>query len=199
MLRRFLLHDSVFVRFAALFGIGLVVFYVAWALSYALLPEAVLRGKSGAAVLAGTDAAPTLGLEFVRIAAINLAVVVLFVIFPNRLLHVNGYPLGYLPPLLWFIHYGLLLGTNSFSIPMEQPLAPSWEVLSRSGMYELAAYCLVAASTHAVAVSRAKGLFASEPVSPRPPFSANVHKVGLASGFLLLLAANMWEAYRIVT
>jgi len=39
-------------------------------------------------------------LEFVRIATINLALTLLLVVLPNRLLLVHGYPLGYLPPLL---------------------------------------------------------------------------------------------------
>ena len=110
MLRRLLLHDSLPVRFAALLGLGLILFYVSWIVAYALLPEAVLRGKSGAAVLAGTEAAPSLLFEFIRIAAINLAIAGLFIVLPNRLLQIDGYPLGYLPPLLWFVHYGLLFG-----------------------------------------------------------------------------------------
>lgn len=200
MLRRLLLHDSVIVRFATLLTIGLIAFYISWTLAYALLPEAVLRGKSGAAVLAGADAASNVLLEFLRIVLINLAIAALVVVLPNRLFHVNGYPLGYLPPLLWFIHYGLLLGTNSFSIPMPQPLAPSWEVLSRSGLYEIVAYCLIAASTHAVALARLRSFFSftSESVEPRPHFFANVHKGGLGCAVLLLLAANLWEAFRVV-
>lgn len=201
MLRRLLLHDSLPVRFAALLGLGLILFYVSWIVAYALLPEAVLRGKSGAAVLAGTEAAPSLLFEFIRIAAINMAIAGLFIVLPNRLLQIDGYPLGYLPPLLWFVHYGLLLGTNSFSVPMPEPLAPSWTVLARSGLYEIGAYCLIAASTHSIAVARSPRLFsfASEPVRPRPPFLAGVHKAGLGWALAVLLVSNLWEAYRIVS
>lgn len=199
-MRRYLLHERLIVRFATLLGLGLIAFFVSWSLSHALLPEAALRGKSGAAVLAGDTAADSVLVEFVRIAALNLAAVTLFVGLPNRLLHVNGYPLGYLPPLLWFVHYGALLGSNSFAIPMPERLAPSLEVFSRSGVYEIAAYCLVAASTHAIAVARSPRLFSfrSEPVEPRPPFLEKIDKGGLAVALLLLLAASLWEAFRIL-
>ena len=198
MLRRFIMHERLIVRFATLLGLGLILMYASWALSYALLPEGALRGKSGAALLAGSEFSGSVFAEFARIAAINLAAVFLFVALPNRLLHVNGYPLGYLPPLLWFAYYGALVGSNSFAIPMAQRLAPTLEVLARSGVYEIGAYCLVAASTHAIAVARSPHLFSfrSEPVEPRPSLGA-VNKRGLAAALVILLAANLWEAYRI--
>lgn len=201
LIRRYLLHERLEVRFAALLGLGLIAMYGSWSLAYVLLPEAALRGQSGAATLAGNAPASSVLVEFARIAAINLAAVILFVGLPNRLLHVNGYPLGYLPPLLWFVHYGALLGSNSFSIPMPEPLPPSLEVFRRSGVYEIAAYCLIAASTHAIAVARSPRLFSftSEPVKPRPPLLERIEKRGLVVAVLMLLASNLWEAYRIVT
>lgn len=200
MLRRFLMHERLIVRFVTLLALGWIAWYASWALSYMLIPEGALRGKSGAAFLAGSDFSDSVLVEFARIAAINLGVAFLFVVLPNRLLHVNGYPLGYLPPLLWFIHYGALIGSNSFTIPRSQPIAPTLDVFGWSGVYEIAAYCLIAASTHAIALSRSPRLFSfqSEPVVPRPSLQA-VNKRGLILAVLLLLASNLWEAYRIVT
>ena len=142
MLRRLLMHPRLIVRFVSLEGLALIAMYAGWSMGYLFLPEGVLRMKSGAALLAGSEPAASLWLEFARIAAINLAVVALFVLLPNRILSVNGYPLGYLPPLFWSAHYGALLGSNSFTYPMAQRLAPTLDVFGRSWVYEIAAYCL---------------------------------------------------------
>lgn len=200
VVRQYLMHERLSVRFASLVGLGLIALYVSWALAYAFLPEGVLRGKSGAAVLAGDAAAGSVLVEFIRIFALNLGAVTFFVALPNRLLHVNGYPLGYLPPMIWFAHYGALLGSNSFSIAMPERLIPSLAVFSRSGVYEIAAYCLVAASTHAIAISRSPRLFSltSEPIIPRPSLLDGIDKRGIVLAVLILLASNLWEAYRIL-
>lgn len=199
MLRRLLLHDRLAVRFLTLFGIGVAVLYVAWALAYALLPEAVLRGKSIAARLASDQAASSLLVEFARIAILNVAAATLFVLLPNRLTYVSGYPLGYLPPVLWSVYYGALLGSNSFNIAMPERLAPSWSVFARSGVYEIAAYCMLAVSTQAIALSRTRSVLSlvSEPVVPPPAIKGNVDKKGIVLAAGLLLGASLWEAYRI--
>ncbi len=195
-----LCHKHVVVRFAALYGLAVVLCYVAWAAGYALLPDGTLRGRTGAALLAGADAAPTVTLEFLRIAAINGAVMTLMVIVPNRLLEVGGYPLGYVPPLVWSALYGLLLGTNSFTLAMPERLAPSLAMWGRSGPYEIAAYCLAAAATHGIATARAPHLLSmsAAPITPKPDWRGRVHWAGLAAAVALLLAACWWEAYRIV-
>jgi len=201
VLQRYLMHERLIVRFVALLGTGLIALYASWTLAYVVLPDGALRGRTATAALASSEAAGSVALEFARIAAINLVAVILFVVLPNRMLHVGAYPLGYLPPLLWFIHYGALLGSNSFLIEMPGRLAPSLAVFSRSGPYEIAAYCLVAASTHAIAVARSPSLFSlrSEPVEPRPRLSERVNSIGLALALVILLAACLWEAYRIVS
>ena len=200
-MRQLLCHRHVLVRFAALYGIALVLCYVAWAAAYAWLPEGILRGRLGSAILAGEDAAPTVMLEFLRIAAMNTILMLLLVILPNRWLEVgNGYPLGYVPPLLWSILYGLLLGSNSFTIPSPTRLAPGLGAWGRSGFYEIAAYCLAAASTYGIATARAPHLLSmtATPIVPRPDWRRRVHWPGLAAAWALLLASCWWEAYRIV-
>lgn len=194
-------HERLTIRFLALYGVGLFLFFGAWFVSYRFLPEAVLRGRTLAAVLAGQDAADTFLLEFVRIVGLNLAIATVFILLPNRLVAVGRMPLGYVPPLVWAVMYGIIIGTDSFTIGAAGRLAPSLVVLARSGLYEIAAYCLLAASTHDIALSRAPHLFSmrSEAVVPRPSLRDGVHLPGVVAALVLLSAACAWEAYRIVS
>ena len=200
MMKRLLCHEAWPVRSLSLLGLITVLFVVTWTLSYYLLPEGILRGRSGAAVLAGEEAASSFALEFLRIAAINL-VMMGVVIFANRLLRVYGYPLGYLLPVIWSMTYAVTLGTNSFSIPLPEPMAPSLQVLGRSGPYEIAAYVLAATATYGVSANRFRRLIPpdSEPIEPTPLFVKNVDWVGLGLGVALLITANAYEAYMIVS
>lgn len=200
MVKRLLCHETWYVRSLSLAGLTIALFVLTWTLSYYLLPEGILRGRSGAAVLAGEEAAASFALEFLRIVAINLAMMGV-VIFANRLLRVHGYPLGYLLPSIWSMSYAATLGTNSFSIPLPEPMAPSFQVLGRSGPYEIAAYVLAATATYGVSANRFRRLVPpdSEPIEPTPEFAKNVDWVGLGLGVALLIAANAYEAYMIVS
>jgi len=60
MENKFLFNDSIIVRFISLFVIGAILFTTVWYLSYHLLPEGLMRGKTGAAIIIGSDAAPTM-------------------------------------------------------------------------------------------------------------------------------------------
>jgi hypothetical protein len=91
-------------------GVATLLFF--WILSYYLLPEAILRGRTGAAVLAGDEAADTFLAEFARIALLNLFMLMIIVI-ANRTLKVNEYPLGYFPPLFLSAIYAITLGMSS--------------------------------------------------------------------------------------
>ena len=198
-MRKLLCHKVWHIRFLSLLGLGAALFALAWTLGYYLLPEGFLRGRSGAAVLAGEEAAPSFTLEFLRIAAINLMMVM--VVYANRILMIRGYPLGYLLPLIWSVNYALTLGTNSFTIPLPEPMAPSFAVLGRSGPYEIAAYILAATATYGISANRFKRLIPpdSEPIEPKPAFAENVSWVGLALAITLLIAANAYEAHMIVS
>lgn len=79
-------------------------------------------------------------------------------------------------------------------------MAPSPAVLGRSGPYEIAAYCLLAASTYAISMARSPTFFSftAEPVHPKPSLRESVDRRGVAAAVLPLLAANAWEAYAIV-
>lgn len=195
-----LCHERLSIRFAALLGLGLVLFLLAWTLGYLLLPEGVLRGRTGAGTLAGEEAAGSFLAEFLRILALNLVPMVM-IVAANRVLKVGCYPLGYVIPLFYLILYGITLGTNSFSIPMPERMAPSPAVLGRSGLYEMAAYMLAAAATYHIPAYRARRLIPpdSEKIVPEPSFRRAVDWGGAAAALALLLAANAWEAYQIIS
>ncbi|MFP3897013.1 MAG: hypothetical protein ACLFV5_09315 [Anaerolineales bacterium] len=199
-MKRLLCHKVWYIRFLSLLGLGAVLFVLVWTVAYYLLPEGVLRGRSGVATLAGEGAASSFTLEFLRIVAINLLPMGI-VLYANRLLLVGGYPLGYLPPLIWALNYAVTLGTNSFSIPLSEPMSPSFAVLGRSGPYEIMAYTLMATATYGISANRFKRLIPpdSEPIEPRPDFSAQVNWLGFALAVGLLIAANPYKAYMIVS
>jgi hypothetical protein len=199
-MKKFLCADRLLVRWLALTTVAALLFIAAWGLSYALLPEGILRGRTAAGVLAGETAAATFLAEWMRIFAINLVLGSL-ILAANRVLRVNGYPLGYLIPLLWSVIYGVTLGTNSFAIPLAQRMAPSLAVLGRSGVYEILAYLLVAVATYAWALYKSPQLFATTgmPVVPTPALSLpRAERIGLVVAVLILALANAWEAYMIV-
>jgi hypothetical protein len=141
------LHRSMIIRFLSMYVLALVLFLVAWTISYFLLSEGVLRGRTGAQILAGSEAADSFLDEWLRISLINLTVGCLFVVGPNFIRSQHGYPLGYLTPLTWAILYAVYLGTNSFTFPMpDGKMPPSIAVLGRSGPYEIAAFILASSN-----------------------------------------------------
>jgi len=203
LMKRLLLHPRLDIRFLSLYALAAALFLAVWVLSYFLLPEGVLRGKSGAAALAGSEPAGGFLAEWLRISAINLIVGTLFVVALN-LLKTHGYPLGYAAPLAWAINYTILLGTNSFSIPLPAgKMAPSLAVLGHSGPYEIAAYVLAAAATYSLPRYKIEGPWLREKAEPIPPADRPAFRteqwIGLGLSVILLLGACAWEAYGIVT
>jgi hypothetical protein len=200
-MRRFLCHERLYVRFLALFGLGVVLFTLAWTLSYYLMPEGVLRGRTGSAMLAGDEAAGSFIAEWLRIVALNLVAGSLIVL-ANRIYRFRGYPLGYIIPLAWLTTYAICLGTNSFSIQLPERMAPSLAVFGRTGLYEIAAFTLVAAATYSINLYNVTQFIPPtyQPVTPKPRFSLTLEQwVGLSLAIAVLLAANAREAYMIMT
>jgi hypothetical protein len=199
-LRRLVCHDRLVIRFLALGTMGAVVLLATWTISYLTLPAGVLRGRTAAAVLAGENAASSFWAEWARIAAVNLAVAALPVL-ANVAFAYRGYPLGYLLPLLWAALYGITLGTNSFTIPLPAPMAPSLAVFGRSGIYEIAAYILVAVSTYTLPQHHVTRFIPPTSAPARPgtrPLLSREQWLGISLAITLLLAANAWEARGIV-
>jgi len=75
MNNKFLFHDRIIVRFTSLFVIGAILFTLVWYLSYYFLPEGLLRGKTGATIIVGSEAAPTMLEEWGKIVMYNLIAV----------------------------------------------------------------------------------------------------------------------------
>jgi hypothetical protein len=132
--RRLYLNESILVRIAVLLASGAVLLALAWTSAYYLLPERLLQ--TGAP--AGEGAAESLLLEWSRIAGYNLlmlaAIALIGLLLPQ-------YPFAYLVPLVWCVFYGILLGTNSFVVPMPERMAPSLSVFQRAGRTKWLPFC----------------------------------------------------------
>ncbi len=127
--------------------IGAILFTLVWYLSYHFLPEGLLRGKTGAAIIVESDAAPTMFEEWGKIVLYNLGALLVIVLL-NLIRYLDRFPLGYVTPLGLIALYAVFLGTNSFSMPMAEPMAPSLAIIGRGGPYEMIAYMLVAVATY---------------------------------------------------
>ena len=170
---KFLGHDKLFVRFISLYTLGLVFFFISWTLSYFFMPEGILRGGGLLTALAGDTAADTLGLETMKIFIINL-VGMLFIVGGNYILRVKSFSYGYLVVLAWMIMYGAILGTNSFSIPLKETMAPTIAVFRRSGLYEMMAGALIAVATDSISINKSDSFFSTS--KPVPKINDNLLK-----------------------
>jgi hypothetical protein len=123
-------------RFLALVLVLTLLMYGAWYLSARLLPEGLLRP-----FFVGRFSNVVGEFTFWRVFLANLVVGFLGVQFMN-LFRVGRHAGGlYVLPIFWLI-YGLLLGTNSF-VFAGAPVPLSLDVLwTRTGFSELAAYML---------------------------------------------------------
>lgn len=112
--------------------------------------------------------------------------------------------MGYATPLAWAIIYAISLGTNSFAFPLpEGKMLPSLAVLGRSGPYEIGAFILAAVATYSLPKYELKGRWLRERIesiapADRPALTKE-QWLGLGVAVIVLLAANAWEAYQIVT
>jgi len=196
---RYLEHEKVTVRFLSLYLLGLALFFASWTLSYLFLPKAIIRGLLPFSKLAGAEAAGSLLKEFFTIFGVNL-LGFLAIIIGNYILRVRTIAFGYLIPLAWMLMYGLILGTNSFSIQLAEPLAPTLAVFGRSGLYEMAAAALLAVATNSISANHSETFRSSS--SPVPKQERNSLKpeqwVAVAVSILILAAAALREAYMVM-
>lgn len=198
-MKHFLGNERVLIRFISLYVLGLVLFFLSWTIAYYSLPESFLREFGILGKLAGDKAADSMGHEFMKIIGLNL-IGVSFIIIGNYILRVKYFSFGYLVPLAWMIMYGATLGTNSFSIQLEEAMEPTLAVFNRSGLYEMMAGVLVAVATNSISVNYSDNISSkSKPI----PKDKRVHlkkeqwiAVGIA--ILILSGAALREAYMIV-
>jgi hypothetical protein len=191
-------NEKVIIRFVTLYGLGLILFFISWITAYYLLPEDFLRGVGFFGKLAGDKAANNMIGEFVIILGLNL-IGWSFIIFGNYILRVNYFSFGYLIPLVWMIMYGATLGSNSFSIPLEESLAPSLSVFSRSGLYEMMAGTLFAVATYSISVNQSAGFFSRSKPVPKDKMTSLKKEDWISIGIavFILAGAALREAYMI--
>jgi hypothetical protein len=201
MFKRYLMHDKLLIRFGSLLGLVIVIFFGAWTLSYLFLPEGILRGRNVGQVLAGDDlAGGSVWLEWLRIFAINLGVMLLVIIAPNVFRTEAGYPLGYITAALIAMMFGVILGTDSFTLSMGGKIPPTVAILESSGLYEITAYVLAAAATTSITKYRLVGKWPQQKVEKMASLQTNSvfleRNVGIFLAITILLIACGWEAYR---
>jgi hypothetical protein len=196
---KLLCHEKFWVRFLSYLGVSALIFIIIWTVSYLFLPEGMIRGKTGSAIV-GDAAAGSFFMEFLKIAGYNLIIALGLIIAANWVFKVGCYPLGYLLPLYFVILYAVLLGTNSFAIPLSDRMPPTFAVFRRSGIYELIAYIMMATATYGISAYRVYSIIPpkSEEIKPKPKFSQDIDWVGFILAIIFLLGSNAWEAYQIV-
>ncbi len=193
-MRNIICNKNIIIRFAGMYLMGLMIFTAAWFISFYLFPEGLMRDTSLASKLAGSDISASVGKEFIRIFVVNLIMSAVIIVF-NLSFRVNSVPLGYLIPPIWFLLYGLILGSNSFTFAMAERIAPSFAVLGRSGLYELAAYTLITVATYNISRFEIKALFKTNPEKINQPLVFRWQQyVGLIVAFLILFFSNIKEA-----
>ncbi len=192
-MKKLITDKNILVRFAGLYLIGLLIFIFAWYVSFYFFPEGLLRETSVASRLAGGEVSVSFGKELTRIFMVNLFLGTLIIVF-NLSFRINNIPLGHLIPPVWFLLYGFILGSNSFTIAMSERIAPSLAVLGRSGLYELAAYTLITVSTYNISRYEIKALFKTNPEKINKPIVLKRQQyLGLIIALLILLASNTRE------
>jgi hypothetical protein len=192
-------HDNVFVRVVSLWLVGAVLFAVAWITSYYLLPERALSGVVGSPGMVA--ASPDAWATFAQLIVVNLVIGMGGIIFGNHF-RIGSVPVGYVPPLFWAGLYGVFLGTNSFDVSAGGKIAPTLAVVwTRSGVFEITAYLILAAATVGLVVWQKSSVLArtSEKVRRVRDVPLNRWEIVLAMfAFVLLGVANWQEAADIV-
>ncbi len=198
-MKKFLGNEKIIIRFISLYVLGLILFFISWTIAYLILPEGFLRGIGILGALAGDSAADSVLKEFMIIFSLNL-IGFLFIILGNYILRVRYFSFGYLIPLAWMIMYAFILGTNSFTIPMETSMVPSLQVFYRSGLYEMMAGTLLAVATDTISINKSESFFtSSKPIlkNERVPMKKDQWLAVIIAIFILAISAFR-EAYMIV-
>jgi hypothetical protein len=158
-----------------------------------------MKGSGIASRLAGEGVSSSIFMEFLRIFIVNLFMST-FIVAANYVLKINGIPLGYVIPPTWFVMYGLILGSNSLAFSLPERIGPSLAAFQRSGLYELAAYTIIAAATYNLSRYEIRQIFKTNPmkVEGRIKFLPQQY-FGMAAAVLILMASNLKEALMILS
>lgn len=198
-----LLSRTLGVRYVSLLSLGVTAFVLCQTIAFWWLPEGLLRGRSGAALATGDEAAHGFLAEWARIAAFNLAILLLFYVAANLIRLSNGVPLGYTTVIVMQAYFGVITGTNSFSLPFENgKIAPSIYWLVTPGFYELAAYTLAAVATYEISRWQDLRIEGKTKLARYQPTEGGWNnpqvRVGLPVAMAALVATNGWEASQII-
>lgn len=145
-----LVDSSLFKRFIWVWILSFSILFLAWTVSYLLLPQGALRGKLPGTVLLGEDI--DVLSTFLKILLFNFLIGGIVFSLCN-LFRVGDVPLGYVAIWLDILVFGLLKGTNSFIYPYDTMLA-SFIGFLRTGLWEFSAYILMTCSTVNFAIYR---------------------------------------------
>ena len=198
-----LLHNRLSVRFTALFALAAAGFLIGQTVAYLWLPEGLLRGASIGAAVATDQAASGFTIEWARIVAWNLPIMGLFFVAPNLIRFVSGIPFGYVPAITMTAYFGIITGTNSFTMAAEVgKIAPSLEWVTNPGFYEIFAYVLAAAATYEITrwqIIKTDGKESTVRFFPQHGGWRNRQMwFGLLLAVGVLLGADAWEAQLIL-
>jgi hypothetical protein len=196
VLMKYLANPNPFIRFVSFMGVGTLLFLLAWCIGYYFLPAGAFHGGAEAHMVRGQLTAQSTSVfeEWTKIFKANL-LVALIILLGSLLIRVNGLSFGYFAVFYNVIGYGLFVGTNSFAIPYPERMAPSFEILSRSGPYEMAALSMLAAATYFWPLFQIKRIFLTSPERVDTPFRFSwKDAIGVALGLAVLGAANWIEA-----
>jgi hypothetical protein len=196
ILMEYLAHPNPIVRFGSLMGVGTLLFVFTWCIGYYLLPEGVFHGGAEAHMVRSQLTAHSTSMfeEWIKIFRANL-LSALIILLGSLLIRVNGLSFGYFAVFFNVIGYGLFVGTNSFAIPYAARMAPSFEILSRSGPYEMAALAILAAATCFWPLFQIKRILITSPERVDTPIGFSwKDAIGVALGLAILAAANWIEA-----
>ena len=142
-MKKWLTHEEVPFRAAALWILCLAVLLVTWSVSYYTLPYGVLRNVFPSTYLPLGNSLPGV---LLTIFAFNLVVGCGLTVAMN-LLSVKSIPVGYFYPLVQIGLFGIFLGTDSFAVSHGTRFFPSVAFVGMPGFYEFTAYILFAAAT----------------------------------------------------
>ncbi len=198
-----LLSEHLVVRMLSLFTLSAALFVACQSIAYLWLPEGLFRGTSLGSVVVGEEAAGSFLAEWVVILGWNLPMLLLFYVAANLVRLANGVPLGYVSVIVMQGYFGLITGTNSFSMAAETgKIAPSVSWLVHPGFYELLAYALAAAATYEITRWQDVKIDGKTKAVRFRPVHGGWRSPQLWRGLLLaaglLLTAGAWEAYNIV-
>lgn len=196
---RLLTSDNALEREVTALALGNVLLFAAWYLAYWVLPEGMLRGKTGASLISGMMSESNLLVLMAQILLWNA--VIAYGLTPLAAKYIIGrFPLAYLIGLGNCVLFGLYLGTNSLGHTYPTVPRPSWTIYQGTGPWEIAAYLSVAAALARRYEVRQESLwtFQGERVRPSAPRLEAGEWALLALSAILLLATAWLEARKVV-